>query len=94
MEQDPIAALTDAEPEPLSIPPAPEPVKVSAGGQRGRVTGLKTVVSYVITDHAKALAFFSDHEDIKAALQSLATKVAKTGVAVPGVERKEERVAA
>lgn len=94
MERDPIAALTDPEPELPVLPVAPEPVKVSAGGQRGRVTGLKTVTSYVVVDHAKALAFFADHEDVRDVVEALAKKAGKAGVTVPGVERKEERVAA
>lgn len=94
MERDPIAALTDPEPVLPELPAAPEPVKVKAGGQRGRVTSLKTVVSYVVTDHAAALAFFADNEDVKQLIASLATKASKAGVTVPGVERKEERVAA
>lgn len=93
MERDPIAALTDPEPELPVLPVAPEPVKVSAGGQRGRVTGLKTVTSYVVVDHAVALAFFADSEDVRQLVASLAAKASKAGVTVPGVERKEERVA-
>lgn len=93
MAKDPIAALTTPMPELPVMQAPPEPVKVQAGGQRGRVTGLKTVVSYVVTDHAKALAFFADSEDVRQLVASLATKASKAGVTVPGVERKEERVA-
>lgn len=94
MVKDPIAALTTPMPELPVMQAPPEPVKVQAGGQRGRVTGLKTVVSYVVTDHAAALAFFADSEDVRQLVASLATKASKAGVTVPGVERKEERVAA
>jgi hypothetical protein len=94
MQDDPIAALTEPPPELPQLPTPPEPVKVSAGGQRGRVTGLKTVVSYVVTDHAKALAFFAANQDVKDLVQSLAQKASRAGLTVPGVEKKEERVAA
>lgn len=94
MQEDPIAALTEPAPELPVMRAPPEPVKVTAGGQRGRVTSLKTVVSYVVTDHAKALAFFAENDDVRQLIASLATKASKAGVTVPGVERKEERVAA
>lgn len=94
MQEDPIAALTEPQPELPVMPAAPAPVKVTAGGQRGRVTGLKDQTTYEVVDHAKALAFFAQHEDVVALVKSLATKVGKTGVAIPGVEKKTERVAA
>jgi hypothetical protein len=94
MQEDPIAALTEPKPELPVMQAPPEPVKVQAGGQRGRVTGLKTVTSYVVVDHVKALAFFADSEDVRQLVASMATKASKAGVSVPGVERKEERVAA
>ena len=93
MEDDPIAALTEPEHEQVAPPPPPEPVKVQAGGQRGKRTGLKTVTSYVVVDHAKALAFFADSDDVMALVAKLAERASKAGVDVPGVEKKEERVA-
>lgn len=94
MADDPIAALTSPEPELPMAPPPPEPVKVQAGGQRGRKTGLREVTIYTVTDHAKALAYFSEHEDVKAVVQKLAERVAKTGIEVPGVKVSTDKVAA
>ncbi len=94
MQDDPIAALTTPEPELPMMPVAPEPVKVQAGGQRGRKTGLRTTVRYQVSDHVKALAFFADSDDVRELIQKLADRASKAGVAVPGVERIEEKVAA
>ncbi len=91
---DPIAALTSDEPEMPMVPVMPEPVKVQAGGQRGRKTGLREVTRYVVTDHAKALAFFADSEDVKELIGKLAERACKAGVAVPGTEKTVEKVAA
>lgn len=91
---DPIAALTESEPELPMAPAAPEPVKVQAGGQRGRKTGLRTVTKYVVTDHAAALAFFAKSEEVRELVQKLAERASKAGVTVPGVEKQEEKVAA
>jgi nucleotide-binding universal stress UspA family protein len=94
MRDDPIAALTSPEPELPTAPPPPEPVKVQAGGQRGRKAGLREVTTYVVTDHAAALAFFADSEQVRELVQKLASQAMKAGVVVPGVEAKVERVAA
>lgn len=94
MRDDPIAALTSAPPDVPEMPAAPEPVKVSAGGQRGRAAGLRTVTRYVVTDHAAALAFFASSEDVRDLIQKLAERAAKAGVTVPGVEKQTEKVAA
>lgn len=94
MRDDPIAALTSPPPEVPGMPAAPEPVKVSAGGQRGRAAGLRTVTRYVVTDHAAALAFFASSEDVRDLIQKLAERAAKAGVTVPGVEKRTEKVAA
>lgn len=94
MRNDPIATLTSPEPELPMAPPPPEPVKIQAGGQRGRKTGLREVTRYVVTDHAKALAFFADSEDVKELITKLAERASKAGVAVPGVEKRIEEVAA
>jgi hypothetical protein len=92
---DPIAALTDSKPEmPVaSLEPLPPP-KVQAGGQRGRKTGLKTVTKYIVTDYAAALSHVKDHPEVRAAVEKVACAQAKSGAAVPGVETKEEKVAA
>ena len=94
MRDDPIAALTSPE---LELPPeplCPEPVKIQAGGQRGRKTGLREVTRYVVTDHKAALAFFADSEDVRELIGKLAERASKAGVAVPGVDRRIEEVAA
>jgi hypothetical protein len=91
MASDPIAAMTDPEPE---LPVAPEPVKVQAGGQRGRRTGLKTVTVYEITDYEAALSHVKNHPDVVAAVEKVAKAQAKTGAVVPGVAAKQEKVAA
>lgn len=93
MRSDPIAALTSSAPELPPMPTPPEPVKINAGGQRGRAAGLRTVTKYVVTDHARALAFFADSEDVRDLVQTLAGRASKAGVVVPGVEKQETKVA-
>jgi len=94
MAEDPIAALT-SEPDPLpELPLPPEPVKIQAGGQRGRKTGFREVTKYVVTDYAAALAHVKDHPDVRAAVEKVCAAQAKAGAAVPGVETKVEKVAA
>lgn len=96
MRDDPIAALTSPpdEPELPMAPLAPEPVKVSAGGQRGRRMGLKTQVSFVIEDYAAALAAVKDNPAVVEAVQKVVDQRGKAGVETPGVKRVETRVAA
>ncbi len=93
MRDDPIAAYTSPEPEQLSLAPA-EPVKVQAGGQRGRKTGLRTVTKYVVRDYAAALEHCKDHPRVREAVETVACAQAKTGASVPGVETVVEKVAA
>jgi hypothetical protein len=93
-KDDPIAAYTSPEPELPELPAMPEPVKIQAGGQRGRKTGLREVTRYIVTDHAKALAFFADSHDVKELIAKLAERACKAGVAVPGTEKQVEKVAA
>lgn len=94
LADNPIAALTSPEPELPTVAAMPDPVKVQAGGQRGRKTGLREVTVYTVTDHAACLAFFAEHEDVKATIQKLAERVAKTGVSVPGLTITKDKVAA
>ena len=94
MASDPIAALTDPEPELPMAPPPPEPVRVQAGGQSGRKTGFRSVTRYVVNDYAAALEFVKDHAKVKAAVQEVAAAMAKAGAIVPGVETIVEKVAA
>lgn len=94
MRDDPIAALTSAEPELPDLPPPPEAVKIQAGGQRGRKTGLREVTNYIVTDHSLALAFFAQSDEVKELIGKLAERACKAGVAVPGTEKKISKVAA
>ena len=94
LADDPIAALTSPEPELPMVPTPPTPVKVQAGGQRGRKTGLREVTRYVVTDHKAALTFFCEHDDVRELIAKLAERAGKAGVNVPGVEKKIEEVAA
>jgi hypothetical protein len=94
MRVNPIAALTDQEPELPIAPAEAEPVKIQAGGQRGRKTGLKTVTVYEVTDYEAALSHVKSHPDVIAAVEKVAKAQAKTGAAVPGVEARTEKVAA
>lgn len=94
LRDDPIAGLTSDEPELPAVPTAPEPVKVSAGGGFGRKAGLKTVKHSQVFDHAAALAFFADSDEVKDLVCKLAQKAMRAGVKVPGARVVEERVAA
>lgn len=92
MASDPIAALTDPEPE---LPMAPiEPPKVQAGGQAGRKAHMRTQVRYEIEDYGAALAHVKDHKDVIAAVEKACFAMAKAGATVPGIKRIEEKVAA
>lgn len=82
------------EPEDVPLPFEPEPVKVQAGGQRGRKTGLRTVTSYVVTDHDAAYAAVKHVAAVREAIEKAAAAMAKAGAAVPGVEVKTDKVAA
>lgn len=96
MEEDPIAALTEPEPEPeLPMPPPPqEPVKVSAGGQRGRKMGLRKDTVYSVTDFDAVYAWAKDNPKVREAVEKVAVQAAKAGVAVPGVSKEEVERAA
>lgn len=93
MAADPIAALTEPEPEPELRMSIQEPPKVQAGGQAGRKAGLRTVVRYEVEDYAAALAHVANHKDVIAAVEKACTAMAKAGATVPGVKRIEEKVA-
>lgn len=91
LKANPIAEFTEEPPLPL----APiEPPKVQAGGQAGRKAGLRTVVRFEIDDYAAALEAVKDHPDVRDAVQKAAVQRAKTGIAIPGLKRIEEKVAA
>lgn len=91
---DPIAEMLTPEPELPEIPTAPEPVKIQAGGQSGKRTGLRTVTRYVVNDYDAALAAVRDHKDVRAAVEKVAAAMARAGAKVPGVETVTEKVAA
>jgi len=69
------------------------PVKVSAGGARGRKAGLRTVKRIVFSNYDLALKHFGRHEDVMALVEKLAQRAANANENVPGVEVKEEREA-
>lgn len=94
MADDPIAALTTPAPELPAMPAAPEPVKVSAGGQRGRKLTLRRYTVYTITDFAAALGFAKDSDEVFAAVEKVCFAAAKAGVKVPGVTVTQEERAA
>lgn len=83
-----------ADPVDVPLPLEMEPVKVQAGGQRGRVTGLRTVTKYVVTDHDAAYAAVKHIPAVREAIEKAAAAMAKAGASVPGVEKREEKVAA
>ena len=91
---DPIAAQTSPEPDLPPAPLPPEPVKVQAGGQRGRKTGLREVTRVVVKDYAAALAHFSESSDVRDLIAKLAERAVRAGGSVPGVETVKEKVAA
>ena len=65
---------------------APVEVKVSLGGQRGAKRSLKTKQVANIMDHKAALAFFAEHDEVKALVLKLAQKLVDSGMtAIPGV---------
>lgn len=90
LKANPMAEFTSEAPPVVE----PEPAKVQAGGQRGRKTGLRTVTRVVVKDHAAALAFFADREEVRELIQKLAERAGKAGITVPGTEIVTEKVAA
>jgi ATPase subunit of ABC transporter with duplicated ATPase domains len=72
---------------------SPEPVKMQAGGQRGKKASLRTITRYEVTDYAVALAHVQHHPDVQAAVEKVAFAQARAGAQVPGVRSFEEKVA-
>ena len=62
--------------------PTPKFVPVRAG--TGKTVSARAVKTMQIEDYAKALAFFAEHPEVKALVQSLADKQAKLDMPVPG----------
>lgn len=87
------AVTVEAAPPELPMFVAPEPVKVQAGGQRGKKVGLKTVTRYAVDDYAATLKHVAEHADVRAAVEKVAFAQARAGAAVPGVRTYEEKVA-
>lgn len=80
------------------VPPAPtfvapEPVKIQAGGQRGKKASLRTLTKYEIADFDAALAHVKNSPDVRAAVEKVAFAQARAGATVPGVRSYEEKVA-
>lgn len=82
-------------PTPVEVPTmvAPEPVKLQAGGQRGKKASLREVTRYQLDDYAAALAAVKDHADVIAAVEKVAFAQARAGAKVPGVSSFIEKVA-
>ena len=72
---------------------APDPVKLQAGGQRGKKASLRTMTRYEMNDYAAALAHVREHPDVIAAVEKVAFAQARAGATVPGVRSYEEKVA-
>jgi hypothetical protein len=97
LADDPVAALTDDEPEMPELPLAPEPIKINAGGGVGRAAGLKTVYVGEIVDYEATIKHYRNHPDVRAVIEKLvarAVKSDKTEANIPGVKVTEDRRAA
>jgi len=93
MKADPIAAMTSPPPAEPELPIFEAPKPVTAGGQFGKKTSLRTVTKYIVRDYAATLAHVKDHPDVRAAVEKVAAAQAKAGANVPGVETVHEKVA-
>jgi len=83
------AAKNEAPPAPLT--------SVKAGGAHGRRVSLRTETVVEIVDYKKCLDYvvknFDQNHEVVALVTKLVTRVAKTGVKVPGTKVKDEKVA-
>lgn len=90
-------AARNATPEPeqpeLPVMVAPEPVKLQAGGQRGKKASLREITRFKIDDYAKTLAAVKDHPEVIAAVEKVSFAQARAGASVPGVSSFIEKVA-
>jgi len=93
-QQEEAARNATPAPEPdLPVMVAAEPVKLQAGGQRGKKASLREVTRYQISDYAAALAAVRDHMEVRAAVEKVAFAQARAGSSVPGVVSFIEKVA-
>lgn len=60
-------------------------------GTVGHTAGLRTVKTAVIDDYDAALAFFCDHEDLRALVQTLANRAVRAGVVPAGCRLVETK---
>jgi hypothetical protein len=89
LEEDPIGALTDPEPELPELPLVPEPVKVQAGGGLGRKSGLRDGWEFEITDYKLAALHVIEQPDVSAAVGKVIARMVKASkgrVQIPGVK--------
>lgn len=84
------AAKGESEPE----LPVAEPVKVAAGGARGKRASLRSVTKAEITDYAQALEYFAEHSEVQALIEKLCNATIRAGGKVPGVRAETIKVAA
>lgn len=94
-KSDPIAALTEDEPELPVVPTAPAEVRVQAGGGVGRKAGLKSVFVATLTNYDAALKHFAKNEKVRDLIQKLGDAAVRNGDReIPGFTVTEERRAA
>lgn len=85
-EQEAVAAAAETQAA------APKPIR--AGGAHGKRTGLRTQVHVEITDYIAALAAVQNEREVREAVETVVRRIVRAGGTVPGVEKREERVAA
>ena len=96
LQNDPVAALTEAPPEMPELPLGPEPVKIQAGGGIGRRAGLRSVWIGTVTDYREAMLHFVEHPQMRELVDKLVAhqvKDMKAAAKIPGVTVKERRAA-
>jgi hypothetical protein len=94
LADDPVAALTDPEPQLPELPRPPEPVKVRAGGGVGRRTGLKTDWEVEIVDYKLAALQVIEDPEISVLVGKLIlrrVRAAKGKLDFPGITIKQVR---
>ncbi|MGE0231739.1 MAG: hypothetical protein AB7O39_03390 [Flavobacteriaceae bacterium] len=88
------AAAKGAGAERLPTAPAPEPAPVRAGGVYGKAASLRTIKRAEITDFDALYAALKDNPDMRECVEQCAQKLARAGIALPGMKIIEERKAA